>query len=379
MQKPNDERIAVHRIRPESFLDINELAEVSRYYTTNQLYAMLVNLEIVIQKRLTRRQCILEDSIGTVIEKDLMNMFKNGELKTKFPSICDINSVYFYSHQILENYRNPTLETPYIYAGYRIYIYFRYGEKLRCKQYDDDIEEHNFDNLYKIEIKFRNGIDSKYSQKISLKIIPPSHHVSDPPYNKKERYEYLIQKSASVKYVIDRSLLVSKDVSHKMYERKSKHNTKTLTDIYGTILKEVVKFYIEQRNMVYLMEKCIELEKRYYRSNIIGAKASVLVFLLIGRFRKDCVGNLNYDVIQYIAKIIWSSRYDNAVWGIGDHHISHLLKDPDEDKQRFFWQEDDITKEREYNPGGWEPFYHIKNNPQSVYKLICFKNDPNSF
>ena len=54
--------------------------------------------------------------------------------------------------------------------------------------------------------------------------------------------------------------------------RKSKHNSKTLKDIYGNMLNEIVKFYLNESNALKLVKKCVSLENIYRSHNIIAAK-----------------------------------------------------------------------------------------------------------
>jgi hypothetical protein len=273
-------------------------------------------------------------------------------ISEKYPSLCNDTYAYYSPGHINRDWK---ADNPYGIEYYpKIDIYFQFGEDLYAKFYVEDQQETRMSSRYHITITEKRG-------KNILKILPPKHHVREPPYNDATNISS-ISDSASVKYVCHNVPTTNGTLR---VDRKSKCKAKTLNDIYGNILKEVRDFFINERNMWEMLAKCKSLHRVHNANFIAGAKAAVFMFLMIGRFRSS----IPYDLIRMIAKKVWESRYNKDVWGVGDVTINTRYMAPDYRTVPSNSYDEDSYIHYEDECNGWTPYYFHKKNVFTNYKI----------
>ena len=224
---------------------------------------------------------------------------------------------------------------------------FRYGEKLVVdKLYEDDDtteEKTTLDNIYEIVIR-----DGLY---FSVEIVPPKHHVKPPPY---KRSDCISEDSKIIWTYYQSSGRKQKQSGIDGWSIESKLNNKERKDIYGPLLSSVVNLYIKTNFSRTLIDKCITLNNKYNKYHILSAHSASLCFLMIGRFHSDLLlenKKIPYDVIKLIAKMVWDTRYDNYVWGVGDIENLYPIKVVENDST---YDEDHFSDN--YSQYGWQPW-----------------------
>jgi hypothetical protein len=358
-------KAVVRTVSPGAFLNINNALEASRFYTNDQLMAMYYNLESVIMARAIRRNYSRNNGITSTIEKYLTRNLKTAG---KYLHINDIKSYEFSPSCIYDNLKINSDKVPYNIIGFRLYIGVRYGEVLKSKMFVNDEEEKELSNEYDILITYRHSIDQYHPSKYVLKLIPPAHHIANPPF---QSYQDMLnyQKTAIVKYNLATKI-----------RKKSTLNTKQLQYIYGKMLQEIADFYVTQEYAIKAMELGIHLQKQYDKYHICAAKSATLTFILIARFRPHLLPlKLPYDVIKYIASYVWESRYDNAIWGITNTPINHkkdvprdyqYLNGEDPPVENLEWDEDHYSQHNNFGP--YNPIYRQRRVPSSLYQLNLY-------
>lgn len=319
------------------FLSHDTADKATRKYTNEQLLLLKKILDNSIQQRMYRRHNASRYEISRTINKMMVDSIDDN-------NINDIEDVGFCPGFEADNSSklNPTAIYPNI-----LYIYFRYGEKLTvnnmyidAEDYDDERE---LDNVYELVIK-----DGLY---FSVEIIPPKHHVKSPPYKFREN----ISEDGKIKWTHDPNSNRKQQSGIDGWTIESKLNNKQRKDIYGSLLPSVVDMYIKNDFAKTLMEKCINLNDKYNKYHILSAHSASLCFLIIGRFHSSNLlseQKIPYDVIKLIAKIVWDTRYDNDVWGVGYVENNYPMKFVDTDST---YDEDHYNDN--FSPYGWCPWY----------------------
>ena len=326
------------------FLSHDTADKATRKYTNEQLLLLKKILDESIQKSMYKRHNAIHNEIGRTVKKLLIDSTDN-------KNINNLEWVGFCPSFEGENYIDPKESGPTQIYPNILYITFRYGEEMVVdKLYEDDDdnyylteEEKTLKNIY--EIVIRDGL------LFSVEITPPDHHIKAPPYKRNE----CVSDDAKIKWTHNPHLNRKQQSGIDGWSIDSKLNNKQRKDIYGKLLPAIVDSYIKNGFARTLIEKCVNLNDKYNKYHILSAHSASLCFLMIGRFRfSDLLQyqKIPYDVIKLIAKIVWGTRYDNNVWGVGyvenNYPMEFTRTDStyDEDHYRY-----------NYSRYGWLPWY----------------------
>lgn len=344
----------------ERLLDINSLREHTRRFTNDDLLAMRKNLDVAVSDRLNRRQHMSDRNIS----RAMIRYLKREIEEAGYTEILgqDI-SMYYCPEFEGQNYKDTS--SPSMHYPERMGISFRYGDILVAKRYVDDEETTEFDNIYRVNIEL------KYGHRIRIILEAPVHHVRPPPYEK-----FVFgggRDSAKIQWKLgftnvpkDKICNIPGCIIKSQLTSAAKRRA-----IYGKeLLDAFVDFYITRNTARLTLSECCSINKKYKEHFIAGAWSATMCFLMIGRFHpKSLTGlseenqalwrmNIPVDVIRYIAKMIWESRYDNNVWGTKVDVRSQKVDWSLRNATSLWYDEDHYVGYPA--PHGWTPWFEKK-------------------
>lgn len=341
----------------ENLLDINLAIDETRKFTNEQLLAIRKNMNNAIYRRMNRRQYIMDRNITRVMEKYISNALEELGLS----EILGNNIYCYYCPRFTDtNYKQKQITDPML-ANYvdRIGFSFDYGETYIGPRYIGDDQVTTMEPRYRIQIK---------PGKIS--IVAPVHHVKPLPYNRAENFSGNISNSVQIKWHWVSNVPKKQQCGIPNYIIKSKLTTSKERNLIYTdvLLKAVVNLLITNGHADLMLRKCQNLYEIYNKHFITSAQSSTLYFLLIGRFQQKAIHHsfVPMDVIRYIAKIIWESRYENNVWGNDGSKRFDVIVPPEETNLSI--DEDHFQEDDDNAPHGWKPWYRIRDH-REIYKL----------
>jgi len=345
----------------EQLLNDNLAIAATRKFTNHELRIMRKTVNDAIFSRINRRQYIMDRNISKVMTKRLENAIADAGLSDILGQ--DI-WCYYCERFVGENHKNPDKDGPSMKYPARIGIGFRYGEIITAKKYVGDDYLKELDNFYRLDIKNKHG----YYQ---ISILPPAHHVEDPPYETINS-SWKIIKCAKIKWILGQ-LHVSRKQQCGIPNCIIKSllaTTDARKRIYGVpLLKAIVDFYITQGMAATLMGECHSIYLKYQQYFIAGAQSATMCFLMIGKFYPRALSGLSddeqtnwncyipMDVIRLIAKHVWDSRYDNKIWGTDTEKILAIPQQFDAAQQSSVYYDEDHYGQSDYQgPHGWVPW-----------------------
>lgn len=350
----------------EVLLDCESLQYETRKFTNAELLDIRQKLDQAVWERVNKRQYMMDRNISRVMCKYIKSLIE----EAGFSDILGQDIWMWYCPSFKgQNYKDST--PPCVQYPERMGISFRYGESIKAKRFENDEKEKTFENVYSIRAELKYDEDRELPR---ISLIPPIHHVKSPPYTPFSAVS--IANEAGIQWRLG-NVDVPKDKKCSIpgcIIKSKLTTTAKRREIYGKeLLDAFVDFYITRGVAVRVLRMCADISRRYQKHFIAGAQSATLCFLMVGRFHTKnltCLSaedqdqwkmKIPNDVVVYIAKIIWESRYDNQAWGAktNPNGFDDIPPVVPPDVQKGSWYDEDHYSGYTA-PHGWAPWFGKK-------------------